>query len=84
MMDRRTAMVWVRRLVFAEVVVYALKVNLVGAVFTALKNGAEQVLRYSSTGAAFVFGVFGSEEGRGSGRKRKPRPLIAPVTLTML
>lgn len=58
----KTSMVWVRRLVFAEVVVYALKFNLVGALFTALKNGAEQVLRYSSTGAAFVFGVFGSEE----------------------
>lgn len=59
----RTPMLWVRRIVLAEIVIYALKFNFVGALFDALKNGAEQVLKYSSTGAAFVFGVFGSEEG---------------------
>jgi CNT family concentrative nucleoside transporter len=59
----RTPMVWVRRIVYAEIVIYALKFNVVGALFDGLKNGAEQVLKYSSTGAAFVFGVFGSEDG---------------------
>ncbi len=59
----RVQLIWLRRFFVAEVIVYALKFNLVGMVFDALKNGAMQVLKYSSTGAAFVFGVFGSEEG---------------------
>lgn len=58
----RTPMLWVRRIVYAEIALYALKFNIVGSLFDGLKNGAEQVLKYSSTGAAFVFGVFGSEE----------------------
>ncbi len=58
----RIPMLWVRRIVYAEIALYALKFNIVGSLFDGLKNGAEQVLKYSSTGAAFVFGVFGSEE----------------------
>lgn len=62
-LSARIQLVWLRRVFLAELVVYALKFNIVGIAFEALKNGAMQVLKYSSTGAAFVFGVFGSEEG---------------------
>lgn len=54
--------VWVKRVVLAELALYVLKFNLVGAVFEALKTGATQILKFSSTGASFVFGVFGSQE----------------------
>lgn len=53
---------WVKRVVLAEVAVYALKFNAVGWLFEALKTGASQILKYSGAGAGFVFGVFGSEE----------------------
>ena len=54
--------VWIKRVVLAELALYVLKFNLVGAVFEALKTGATQILKFSSTGASFVFGVFGSQE----------------------
>lgn len=56
------AMPWVRRVVLLELAVYILKFNLVGGIFESLKTGAAQVLKFSSVGAGFVFGVFGSQE----------------------
>jgi CNT family concentrative nucleoside transporter len=58
----RLPMLWVRRIVWAEAILYLLKFNVVGALFESLKTGAAQVLKFSSVGARFVFGVFGSEE----------------------
>ncbi|MBX3328750.1 MAG: hypothetical protein KF682_23010, partial [Nitrospira sp.] len=53
---------WIKRFVLAEFALYALKFNIVGVVFEGLKTGATQILKFSSTGASFVFGVFGSQE----------------------
>ncbi len=56
------SLVWVKRVVLAQAIVYALKFNAVGWIFEGLKTGATQILKYSGAGAGFVFGVFGSEE----------------------
>jgi len=56
------AMPWVKRIVLAELAIYVLKFNLVGAIFDSLKTGAAQVLKFSSVGANFVFGVLGSQD----------------------
>lgn len=53
---------WIKRFVLAEFALYALKFNIIGVVFEGLKTGATQILKFSSTGASFVFGVFGSQE----------------------
>jgi CNT family concentrative nucleoside transporter len=58
----RLPMLWVRRVVWAEAILYLLKFNVVGALFESLKTGAAQVLKFSGVGASFVFGVLGSEE----------------------
>jgi CNT family concentrative nucleoside transporter len=58
----RLPMLWVRRIVWAEAILYVLKFNVVGALFESLKTGAAQVLKFSGVGASFVFGVLGSEE----------------------
>lgn len=54
--------VWIKRVVLVEFALYVLKFNIVGVVFEGLKTGATQILKFSSTGASFVFGVFGSQE----------------------
>lgn len=59
---QRVPMQWVRRVVWAELLLYLLKFNVIGAIFESLKSGAAQVLKFSGSGASFVFGVFGSEE----------------------
>ncbi len=53
---------WVKRVVLIELALYVLKFNIVGIVFEGLKSGATQILKYSGTGASFVFGVFGSQD----------------------
>lgn len=58
----RIRMRWLKRIVWAELLIYLLKFNAVGSVFEALKVGATHLLKYSTVGAQFVFGVFGSEE----------------------
>jgi concentrative nucleoside transporter, CNT family len=58
----RVSFTWIRRVVLAELFLYILKFNIVGIVFEGLKTGATQILKYSATGAGFVFGVLGSEE----------------------
>lgn len=58
----RLPMVWVRRVVWGEAVVYLLSFNVVGAVFESLRIAAAQVLKFSGVGASFVFGVLGSED----------------------
>jgi len=58
----KVSFTWVRRIVLAELFLYILKFNIVGIVFEGLKTGATQILKYSATGAGFVFGVLGSED----------------------
>jgi len=58
----RIRMRWLKRIVAVELLVYLLKFNAVGVIFEALKVGATHLLKYSTVGASFVFGVFGSEE----------------------
>jgi concentrative nucleoside transporter, CNT family len=56
------SIIWVRRVVTAELILFMLKFNTVGWIFEGLKTGAAQVLKFSSTGAGFVFGILGSEQ----------------------
>ncbi|MBV6492251.1 MAG: hypothetical protein LDLANPLL_00244 [Turneriella sp.] len=53
---------WIKCVLLLEFAVYVLKFNLVGHLFDALKTGATQLLNFSTVGATFVFGVFGSQE----------------------
>lgn len=58
----RLPLVWVKRILGVELVIYLLRYNVVGAVFEALKAGTAQVLKFSGVGASFVFGVLGSQD----------------------
>ena len=75
------SLVWVKRVVLAQAIVYALKFNAVGWIFEGLKTGATQILKYSGAGAGFVFGVFGSEETMRSTFSSLATLLAAGITL---